>query len=117
MNDTQKLVEIYNEYTAEEEVVKEPTMPSIYGTLIYAYARSCMYDNGYIYRRYTVRHGNCRMEFSLKWGFLWLKLNQMQVPDLYFSQIQASDPFRCKFLTPTSIKCKILISADASTYL
>ena len=44
MKDTQKLVKIYNAYIAEGEVVKGPTMPSIYGTLIYAYARSYMYD-------------------------------------------------------------------------
>lgn len=44
MKDTQKFVKIYNAYIAEGDVNKGPTMPSIYGTLIYAYARSYMYD-------------------------------------------------------------------------
>ncbi|GAB5594002.1 hypothetical protein Unana1_08902 [Umbelopsis nana] len=44
MKDTQKFVKIYNAYITEGKVVKGPTMPSIYSTLIYAYARSYMYD-------------------------------------------------------------------------
>jgi hypothetical protein len=44
IKDSQKFVKIYNAYIAEGEVTKGPTMPSIYGTLIYAYARSYMYD-------------------------------------------------------------------------
>ena len=44
MKDTQKFVKIYNAYIAEGDIMKGPTMPSIYGTLIYAYARSYMYD-------------------------------------------------------------------------
>jgi hypothetical protein len=44
MKDTQKLVKFYNVYIAEGEVMKSPTMPCIYGVLIYAYARSYMYD-------------------------------------------------------------------------
>jgi hypothetical protein len=44
MKDTQKFVKIYNAYIAEGEVMKEPSMPTIYGILIYAYARTYMYD-------------------------------------------------------------------------
>lgn len=45
MKDTQRLVRFYNAYIAEGEVMKSPTMPCIYGVLIYAYARSYMYNS------------------------------------------------------------------------
>lgn len=44
MKDTQKLIKFYNVYIAEGEVMKPPTMPCIYGVLIYAYARAYMYN-------------------------------------------------------------------------
>jgi hypothetical protein len=44
MKDTQKFVKIHNAYIAEGEIMKEPSMPTIYGILIYAYARTYMYN-------------------------------------------------------------------------